>query len=163
MGISEKKVSAPDIDGPVASVSYAPFQGATHADQAQTSVAQIRSDLRMLSRHTRAVRTYSSTGGVELVPPIAAEFGAEGHRRRLARHQYTERNEREIALACIELARRNSNVHGVVVGNEAIVCAAKSSLLGNETLTPEENEQIAAGAHSCRAGRRSKKRSTSRA
>jgi len=46
--LSEKKVSAPDIDGLVASMSYAPFQGATHADQAQTSVAQIRSDMRML-------------------------------------------------------------------------------------------------------------------
>ncbi len=61
---SEKKISAPDINGPVASMSYAPFQGATHADKANTSIAQIRSDLRMLCALYAAVRTYSSTGGV---------------------------------------------------------------------------------------------------
>ena len=35
----------------------------------------IRADLKKLSTITRAIRLYSSTGGVELVPPIAAEFG----------------------------------------------------------------------------------------
>jgi len=140
--LSEKKVSAPDIDGLVASMSYAPFQGATHADQAQTSVAQIRSDMRMLSRHTRAVRTYSSTGGVELVPPIAAEFGVKVTAGAWL-DTNTERNEREIR-SVIELARRNSNVHAVVVGNEHVM-RGEIALLGNETLTPEENEQIAAG------------------
>ena len=37
--------------------------------------AQIRADLKMLAPLTRAIRTYSSTGGVELVPGIASEFG----------------------------------------------------------------------------------------
>ncbi len=67
---------------------------------------------------TRAIRLYSSTGGVELVPPIAAEFGLKvtvgawiGKDK--------DRNEREIKAA-IELARKNSNVVGVVVGNEVI-------------------------------------------
>ena len=37
--------------------------------------AQIRADLKMLAPLTRAIRTYSATGGVELVPGIASEFG----------------------------------------------------------------------------------------
>ena len=36
---------------------------------------QIRADLKLISPYTRAIRTYSSTGGVELVPAIATEFG----------------------------------------------------------------------------------------
>jgi glucan 1,3-beta-glucosidase len=142
--LSEKKVSAPDIDGPVASMSYAPFQGATHADEAKTSVAQIRSDLRMLARHTRAVRLYSSTGGVDLVPPVAAEVGLKVTAGAwLDTNQ--QRNEREIRAA-IELARRNSNVQAVVVGNEHVM-RGEIALLGDEKLTPEENDQIAAAGN----------------
>ena len=67
---------------------------------------------------TRAIRTYSSTGGVELVPGIAAEFGL-----RVTVGAWIDkdedRNEREIRSA-IDLARRHSNVNGVVVGNETI-------------------------------------------
>jgi exo-beta-1,3-glucanase (GH17 family)/cellulose synthase/poly-beta-1,6-N-acetylglucosamine synthase-like glycosyltransferase len=139
--LSEKRISAPDIDNPVASMSYAPFQGATHADKAQTSVAQIRSDLRMLARHTRAVRTYSSTGGVELVPPIAAESGLKVTIGAWL-DTNAQRNEREIR-SVIELARRNSNVQAIVVGNEHVM-RGEIALLGDEKLTPEENEQIAA-------------------
>jgi exo-beta-1,3-glucanase (GH17 family)/cellulose synthase/poly-beta-1,6-N-acetylglucosamine synthase-like glycosyltransferase len=138
---SEKRISAPDIDGPVASMSYAPFQGATHADKAQTSVAQIRSDLKMLSRYTRAIRTYSSTGGVELVPPIAAEFGLKVTAGAWL-DTNRERNDREVR-SVIELARRNSNVQAIVVGNEHVM-RGEIALLGDEKLTPEENEQIAA-------------------
>ena len=106
--LSEKKVSAPDIDGLLASMSYAPFQGATHADQAQTSVAQIRSDMRMLRAIPAQSEPIPRPGGVELVPPIAAEFGVKVTAGAWL-DTNTERNEREIR-SVIELARRNSNV-----------------------------------------------------
>ncbi len=67
---------------------------------------------------TRAIRLYSSTGGVELVPPIAAEFGLKVTVGAWI-DKDPDRNEREIKAA-IELARKNSNVNGVVVGNEVI-------------------------------------------
>ena len=51
--LSEKRVPAPDIHGPLASVSYG-----KHPDK-QVGIAEIRSDLGMLAPHTRAVRTYS--------------------------------------------------------------------------------------------------------
>ena len=148
--ISEKKVSAPDIDGPLASMSYAPFAGATHADEAKTSVAQIRSDLQLLSRHTRAIRTYSSTGGVELVPPVAAEFGLKVTAGAWL-DTNTSRNEREMR-SVIELARRNPNVQAIVVGNEHVM-RGEIALLGDEKLTPEENEQIASARNATELAR----------
>ena len=157
--LSEKRISAPDIDGPLASMSYAPFQGATHADQAQTSVAQIRSDLRMLARHTHAVRTYSSTGGVELVPPVAAEAGLKVTIGAWL-DTNAQRNEREIR-SVIELARRNSNVQAIVVGNEHVM-RGEIALLGDEKLTPEENEQIAAARNATEVAKAKEKISVAR-
>ena len=67
---------------------------------------------------TRAIRLYSSTGGIELVPPIANEFGLKVTVGAWI-DKNAERNEREIDAA-IDLAKHNSNVIGIVVGNETI-------------------------------------------
>src|ERR1043166_2870824 len=72
----QQKSSVPNIDGPLASVSYSPYSASQHPDHGdRPTAAQIRADLKLLSPYTRALRTYSSTGGVEMVPGIAAEFG----------------------------------------------------------------------------------------
>ena len=113
------KVVAPDFDGQLASVSYAPYIGSDHPDRDNIpTAAQIRSDLQLLAPYTRAIRTYSSTGGVELVTPIAAEFGLNVTVGAWI-DKNKERNEREIRSA-IELARKHSNVKAIVVGNETI-------------------------------------------
>ncbi len=110
---------APNFDGQLASVSYAPFENSTHPDLgSKPTAAQIRADLKVLAPLTRAIRTYSSTGGVELVPGIASEFGL-----RVTAGAWIdkdkERNEREIR-SVIDLAKRHSNVNGIFVGNETI-------------------------------------------
>ncbi|MEY9764279.1 exo-beta-1,3-glucanase (GH17 family)/cellulose synthase/poly-beta-1,6-N-acetylglucosamine synthase-like glycosyltransferase [Bradyrhizobium ottawaense] len=113
------KEPAPDFKGLLPSVSYAPFEGSAHPDIDNIpTVEKIRADLKTLSTMTRAIRLYSSTGGVELVPPIAAEFGLKVTVGAWI-DKDKDRNEREIKAA-IELARKNSNVVGVVVGNEVI-------------------------------------------
>jgi exo-beta-1,3-glucanase (GH17 family)/cellulose synthase/poly-beta-1,6-N-acetylglucosamine synthase-like glycosyltransferase len=118
-GVFQEKQQAPDFRGILPSVSYAPFEGTAHPDVDNIpTVERIRDDMRKLSSITRAIRLYSSTGGVELVPPIAAEFGLKVTVGAWI-DKNTERNEREIDAA-INLARRNSNVIGVVVGNETI-------------------------------------------
>jgi exo-beta-1,3-glucanase (GH17 family)/cellulose synthase/poly-beta-1,6-N-acetylglucosamine synthase-like glycosyltransferase len=118
-GVLRDKEPAPDFKGLLPSVSYAPFEGSAHPDIDNIpTVEKIRSDLKTLSTMTRAIRLYSSTGGVELVPPIAAEFGLKVTVGAWIDRD-KDRNEREIKAA-IELARRNSNVIGVVVGNEVI-------------------------------------------
>jgi exo-beta-1,3-glucanase (GH17 family)/cellulose synthase/poly-beta-1,6-N-acetylglucosamine synthase-like glycosyltransferase len=118
-GLLRDKQQAPDFHGILPSVSYAPFEGTAHPDVDNIpTVEKIRDDLKKLSTITRAIRLYSSTGGVELVPPIAAEFGLKVTVGAWI-DKNNERNEREIDAA-INLARHNSNVIGVVVGNETI-------------------------------------------
>src|ERR1700710_1809659 len=118
-GLLQEKQQAPDFRGILPSVSYAPFEGTAHPDVDNIpSVEKIRADLKKLAPLTRAIRLYSSTGGVELVPPIAAEFGLKVTVGAWI-NKDVERNEREIEAA-ISLAKRNSNVIGVVVGNETI-------------------------------------------
>jgi exo-beta-1,3-glucanase (GH17 family)/cellulose synthase/poly-beta-1,6-N-acetylglucosamine synthase-like glycosyltransferase len=118
-GLFQQKQQAPDFRGILPSVSYAPFEGTAHPDVDNIpSVEKIRADLKKLSAITRGIRLYSSTGGVELVPPIAAEFGLKVTVGAWI-DKNVDRNEREIDAA-INLARHNSNVIGVVVGNETI-------------------------------------------
>ncbi len=118
-GILQEKQEAPDFKGVLTSVSYAPFEGTAHPDVDNIpTVEKIRSDMKALVPLTRAIRLYSSTGGVELVPPIANEFGLKVMVGAWI-DKHVERNEREM-LAAIDLAKRNSNVNGVVVGNETI-------------------------------------------
>ena len=64
------------------------------------------------------VRTYSSTGGAELVPEVAREFGLRVSVGAWI-DKNTERNDREMR-AVIDLARKHRNVDSVVVGNETI-------------------------------------------
>jgi exo-beta-1,3-glucanase (GH17 family)/cellulose synthase/poly-beta-1,6-N-acetylglucosamine synthase-like glycosyltransferase len=118
-GVLQEKAQAPDFTGMLPSVSYAPFEGTAHPDVDNIpTVERIRADMKKLSTMTRAIRLYSSTGGVELVPPIAAEFGLKVMLGAwIDKNQ--DRNEREIAAA-INLAHHNSNVIGIVVGNETI-------------------------------------------
>lgn len=159
---SEKRIPAPDIEGPLASVSYG-----KHPDR-QVSASEIRSDLTMLAPYTRAIRTYSSTKGLDLVPQIAAQAGlrvtagawlggslddaewqgkgpdASDGRRYRERMAARARNTAELN-AVIELARRNSNIDGIVLANEAIY-RGETILFGNETLSPEEVELVRAAA-----------------
>ncbi|HET7492083.1 MAG TPA: glycosyltransferase [Bradyrhizobium sp.] len=118
-GVFQDKQQAPDFRGILPSVSYAPFEGTAHPDVDNIPTEEkIRADLKKLSTITRAIRLYSSTGGVELVPPIAAEFGLKVTVGAWI-DKHSDRNEREIEAA-INLARHNSNVIGIVVGNETI-------------------------------------------
>jgi exo-beta-1,3-glucanase (GH17 family)/cellulose synthase/poly-beta-1,6-N-acetylglucosamine synthase-like glycosyltransferase len=117
--LTQQRLSAPDIEGPLNSVSYAPFASSINPDEGgEAKIEQIRSDLKLLAPLTRAIRTYSSTGGVQLVPGVASEFGLRVTVGAwIDKHQ--ERNEREIR-SVIDLAHRHSNVNGIFVGNETI-------------------------------------------
>src|SRR3954463_9081283 len=117
--------AVPNIDGQLASVSYSPYARSQHPDYGDRPTAeQIRADLKLLSPYTRTIRTYSSTGGVELVPGIAAEFGLKVTVG-IWIDKNEARNEREVQSA-IALAKRYSNVNAIVVGNETILRADKT-------------------------------------
>jgi len=117
--LTQNHVSAPNYEGQLASVSYAPFASNSHPDSGSVAnVERIRADLKVLAPLTRAIRTYSSTAGVELVPGVASEFGL-----RVTVGAWIDkdqnRNEREIR-SVIDLVKRHSNINGIFVGNETI-------------------------------------------
>jgi glucan 1,3-beta-glucosidase len=117
--------TAPDFTGQLASISYAPFVGSQHPDFGdRPTVEQIRADLKAIAPYTRAIRTYSATGGAELIPPIAAEFGLKVTVGAWI-DKDKDRNEREIRSA-LDLARHYSNVNAIVVGNETTLRAEMS-------------------------------------
>ncbi|MGY2885378.1 exo-beta-1,3-glucanase (GH17 family) [Bradyrhizobium sp. USDA 4524] len=144
-GLFQEKQPAPDFRGTLPSLSYAPFEsGHTVADVA-ADTEKVRTDLRKLSTLTKAVRLYSSTEGNELVPPVAAEFGMKVTVGAWI-DKDANRNNREIEAA-INLAKRNSNVIGIVVGNETVFRGEQVPLenLGSVPeigVPPEESERI---------------------
>ena len=124
-GFLHRQHSVATVDVPLASISYSPFARSQHPDYGDRPTAeQIRADLKLISPYTNTIRTYSSTGGVELVPAIAAEFGLKVTLG-IWIDKNEDRNEREIQAA-IALARRYSNINAIVVGNETMLRADKT-------------------------------------
>jgi cellulose synthase/poly-beta-1,6-N-acetylglucosamine synthase-like glycosyltransferase/exo-beta-1,3-glucanase (GH17 family) len=155
-----EETTAPNVDGQLASVSYAPYasSGNPEAGYRPTPV-QIRADLKAIAPVTRAIRTYSSTAGGELVPGIADEFGLkvtqgiwlsgtkldqELARARsgqpLSASDTARRNEVELRTA-LDLARKYRNINSIVVGNETIY-RGETVLSGDDQLLPEEIQKI---------------------
>jgi exo-beta-1,3-glucanase (GH17 family)/cellulose synthase/poly-beta-1,6-N-acetylglucosamine synthase-like glycosyltransferase len=118
-GALRERQEAPDFKGILPSMSYSPFEGTGHPDVDNIPNAErIRADMKALAPLTRAIRLYSSTGGVEMVPPIANEAGLKVTVGAWI-DKNVDRNEREM-LSAIDLAKHNGNVNGIVVGNETI-------------------------------------------
>jgi len=120
------EVSAPDFEGQLTSVSYAPFDAGARPDKGEAAQAeQIRSDLARIAPLTQSIRLYSSTGGVEMVPGLAAE-----QRLHVTVGAWIDadeaRNEREISAAT-DLARRHDNVKSIIVGNETVFRGEKTA------------------------------------
>jgi cellulose synthase/poly-beta-1,6-N-acetylglucosamine synthase-like glycosyltransferase/exo-beta-1,3-glucanase (GH17 family) len=107
--------TAPSVEGRLPSVSYNRFAERT-PDGLKIPEAQIRSDLTAIAAHAKAVRTYASTQGLEVVPKIARELGLTVTLG-IWIDKDEARNEREITTA-LDLARRYHNVTRLVVGNE---------------------------------------------
>ena len=70
--VSRDHATAPNFDGQLPSVSYAPYDGSTDPNAGvRPKPEQVRADMKLLAPLTRAIRLYSSTGGQEIVPRIA--------------------------------------------------------------------------------------------
>src|SRR3979409_1570920 len=120
----QRQQAVANIDAPLASVSYSPYARSQHPDYGdRPTPEQIRAALKILSPYTPGSRTYSSTGGGELIPAIAAEFGLKVTLG-IWIDKNEARNEREIQAA-LALARRYSNINAIVVANEVMLRADK--------------------------------------
>jgi len=151
----------PNVEAPLASVSFSPYHGSNPPGPGNRPTAsQIRADLKVIAPYTRALRTYSSTCGNELVPGVATEFdlhvtvGAWIQRESDKEKEESctgtgigtgaaaaeKRNEREVRAA-IDLAKKHHNVNAIVVGNEAIY-RHELEPVGDDPLDPEEAGKI---------------------
>jgi exo-beta-1,3-glucanase (GH17 family)/cellulose synthase/poly-beta-1,6-N-acetylglucosamine synthase-like glycosyltransferase len=82
------------------------------------SAAELDGDIRLLSRYTKRLRTYSSAENPQ-IPRIAKFYGMSVMAGAWIEGR-AERNERELA-AVIALAQKNDNVERVIIGNEVIL------------------------------------------
>jgi exo-beta-1,3-glucanase (GH17 family)/cellulose synthase/poly-beta-1,6-N-acetylglucosamine synthase-like glycosyltransferase len=116
--LMQERVAPPNTGGQVASVSFSPIDPNRDGEVDGTTAAQIRSDLAVVAPVTRAVRTYSATNGLELVPAIASEYGL---RVTLGvwLNEWEVKNDKEIENA-IALAKTHRNIDSIIVGNETI-------------------------------------------
>jgi cellulose synthase/poly-beta-1,6-N-acetylglucosamine synthase-like glycosyltransferase/exo-beta-1,3-glucanase (GH17 family) len=114
-GIDRPHWTAPDVADVLPSVSYNRF---VRSSSDKLDPAQIRADLAVIATRAKAIRTYGSTGGLELVPKIAREFGLTVT---VGAWIGTDnaRNAREISAA-LAVARDNKNVTRIIVGNEVL-------------------------------------------
>ncbi len=122
---SRETVQAPAAPNRFTSLSFAPFSPDDDAEGgARAKAEQIRADLDVIAPVTEAIRTYSSTMGLELVPALAAEKNLQVTLG-IWIDEDDARNKREID-STIELAARSSNVKGIVVGNETVLRKEKT-------------------------------------
>jgi exo-beta-1,3-glucanase (GH17 family)/cellulose synthase/poly-beta-1,6-N-acetylglucosamine synthase-like glycosyltransferase len=113
-----ERVSPPNASGVLSSVSFSPINPSHNGEVDKTTEKQIRSDLAAVAPYTRAVRTYSVSNGLDLVPQLASEYGL---RVTLGVwiNDWEQQNEREIETA-ITLTKHYRNVESIIVGNETI-------------------------------------------
>jgi len=115
--VKNPHATAPSVEEKLPSVSYNRFADSSSNDS-KISEARIRADLTAIAARARAIRTYSSTRGLEQVPEIAAELGLNVTLG-VWIDKNNARNEREISTA-LQLAHRYPNVTRLVVGNETM-------------------------------------------
>lgn len=113
-------VVAPDWDGQVRGVTYAPSHVFSLRDHNHITPEQIDRDMAQLSLLTGRVRTYTVAGGMDKVPEIARRHGLTVSLGCWISPDL-DLNETELAL-CIKTALANRRViDRVFVGNEAIL------------------------------------------
>lgn len=116
---TSRSVHPPDIAGPLASLSYTPPVADWADPDVSVEVAQVDQDLARLATLTRAIRTYSAAGSMEVVPTLAAKHGL-----RVTLGVWIgrspERNTREISAA-LSATKTHANIRSIVVGNESLL------------------------------------------
>lgn len=102
---------------PVRSVSFNPYQRDEDPfGQHYPSPEDIENDLRVLAPKTKAVRIYTSQGGMEPVAEMAKRYGLQVIASAWVDNN-TENNHKEVE-ALIKMAGFNKNVSRVIIGNE---------------------------------------------
>ena len=106
-----------DVDGRLDSLSYVPTASAGRPDRVDGK--RVHDDLARLAMVARSIRTYSATGGMAAVPPMAERFGMTVSVGAWIGRD-AARNAAEINGA-LRAAAANANVDALIIGNEALL------------------------------------------
>ncbi|MEQ1802808.1 MAG: glycosyltransferase [Gammaproteobacteria bacterium] len=119
-GLANRPVAEPAWPQEIQGFAFSPFRDGQDAVAGEfPTVAQIDEDLALLKGRTRSVRTYTTEGTLAEVPALARKhgikvaLGAWIDARRFANASQVEQ--------AIRLARQNSNVIRLIVGNEVVL------------------------------------------
>ena len=118
-----RPIAVPDAPSKIIPcVSFAPHRGSQSAMDPELIIpaAQIEEDLKLLSHHTRCVRTYGVGQGLDRVPEIAERFGIKVMLGAwLSPNDADNARQMEVAL---DLANRfPETVTALIVGNEVLL------------------------------------------
>jgi len=110
-------------DGMIASVSFTPYQAdQSPHDRKYPSVDQIDRDMSLVARIADGVRTYDALNGFEKIPAIAGKYRLSVIAGAAVNNNKEGANHDDMELASlIDIAKRNKNVIGLIVGNEQIL------------------------------------------
>lgn len=116
----DQRIDPPDVTGRLASLSYAPATAPpARMSAGRVDKGHIDRDLAHLALVTRSIRTYTTTGGMEAVPAIAAKHGLTVTPGAWIGRD-PGRNGAEIRAA-IRMTGTHTNIDGLIIGNEALL------------------------------------------
>jgi exo-beta-1,3-glucanase (GH17 family) len=123
-------------------VSYAPFRGSQDplSETVRVSAEQIDADLKLLSRYTDCIRTYSIEYGQDQIPEIAQRYGLKVlHGLWLSNR--AAKNRLQVATTIALAKKYPDTIRAVIVGNEVLL-RGEMSVTDLEATIREVKSQI---------------------
>jgi len=110
----------PPYRGEIGGFAFSPFHaGESPQSGIYPSIAQIRSDLALVAKHTHDIRTYTVQGDLGQIPALAAPYHLNVTLGAWI-DQHPKANEAELKKV-VKVANANADVKAVMVGNEVIL------------------------------------------
>ena len=107
--------------GPIASLSFAPFRdGQSPLARIYPNRAEIEADMKLLVGKTKGLRTYTALEGMEVVPPLARQYGFEITHSAWIGAKLVE-NDREVSALIAAANAYPDVIKRVIVGNEVLL------------------------------------------
>ncbi|HQT60703.1 MAG TPA: glycosyltransferase [Acidiphilium sp.] len=118
--LNRPATNIPAYRGEIGGFAFSPFRaGQSPQSGVYPSVAQIRSDLALVAKHTHDIRTYTVEGDLGQIPALAAPYHLNVTLGAWL-DQHTKANEAELKKV-VKIANANADVKSVMVGNEVIL------------------------------------------
>ena len=119
-GANRPATNIPAYTGEIGGFAFSPFHaGESPAENRYPTPAEIKSDLALVARHTRNIRTYTVQGDLGSIPALAEGMGLNVTLGAwLDRHP--QANARELAKV-VTIANANPDVKQIMVGNETVL------------------------------------------